>query len=80
MSWPADGLPRFVVTEITGYSIRTLGPSRRETTDVMVVDRANCHRVVRTFVSASSTLLSRQCKARLLADELEAELAGAAAA
>ncbi len=51
MSWP-DGKPRFVVREITGYTINetgSTGGNALPTTDVMILDRAYCHRVVSYF-------------------------------
>ncbi len=85
-SWP-DGKPRFIVREITGYAINpgrhSGGGNRPPTTDVMILDRAYCHRVVAYFKAAGNGqphLAARQhlaeyhC-AKLNADDAEADAA-----
>ncbi len=56
-SWP-DGKPRFIIREITGYAINpgrhSGGGNRPPTTDVMILDRAYCHRVVAYFKAAGN--------------------------
>ncbi len=53
MSWP-DGKPRFIIREISGFNIdprtNSVGSAgNKEVTDVMILDRAYCHRVVHNY-------------------------------
>ncbi len=74
MSWP-DGKPRFIVREITGYTIHRggTGGKAQPTTDVMIVDRAYCHRVV-SYFRASGNGQPRVGARRHLAQERAARL------
>ncbi len=57
MSWP-DGESRFIVREITGYTINpgrySGGGIRPPVTDVMILDRAYCYRVVSYFKASGN--------------------------
>ncbi len=85
-SWP-DGKPRFIIREITGYAINpgrhSGGGSRPPTTDVMILDRAYCHRVVAYFKARGNgqpSLSARQHLAQERLARLNAEYAEADAA
>jgi len=46
-----DGRPRFEVTSLSGYPPIGGGGRKKPVTSWYVKDRANCHRVLRTFVT-----------------------------
>lgn len=84
MSWPSDGLPRFVVVETRGLFAATVGGSdprvdnTNENRTVAILDRAFCHREVAYFRSEDqgSTRGKAVAKAQRLAAERAAELNG----
>ncbi len=86
MSWP-DDKPRFIIREVTGYAINpgrhSGGGNRPPTTDVMIPDRAYCHRVVAYFKArgngqpsvAARRHLAQERLARLIAEYAEGHVA-----
>ncbi len=72
-SWP-DGKPRFIIREITGYAINpgrhSGGGNRPPTTDVMILDRAYCHRVVAYFKAAANGQPSLSARQHLAQERL----------
>ncbi len=78
-SWP-DSKPRFIIREITGYTINpgrhSGGGNRPPVTDVMILDRAYCHRVVGYFKAAGNgqpRIAARRALAEHRASQLNAE-------
>jgi hypothetical protein len=65
MSWPLDGKPRFIVTELSGYS----DTGSKPVTDVMVDDRAS-----RWLLTIPSGAFPNVAKRRRLAHELAGKL------
>lgn len=70
MSWPADGQPRFKVSELSYW----------RSVDVAVLDRAYCHQVVRAFpatVDINGSTVPDNCPPLSERRRLAAELADA---
>ena len=61
MTWPDDGLPRFVVVTVSGWS-ESVGSTRGQVAPLSahVLDRAYCDQIVRAFVP-NGGLSSRHC-------------------
>jgi hypothetical protein len=79
VSWPADGKPRYVVSELEGYMQGGVGPKNGGGLSVAIVDRANCHRAFTTWRTEEihgATRLARRRLAREAAAQMLAELNG----
>jgi hypothetical protein len=80
VSWPADGLPRFVVADVEGLLSQSWGQKKSggpEHLSAHVLDRAFCHRSVATFRSEHTkpnSLAGKVALARALAHAKCAEL------
>lgn len=76
MSWPTDGLPRFKVGSVHGFTIGghyETGGSAREVTLWNVMERAHCHEEVWRQSAKARGRKSTETYARELAARLEAE-------
>lgn len=69
MSWPDDNEPRFIVREHSGYPMYEQGRQGAvERTEIMVMDRCYCHRVVWTSWNNPSVMHLPLDKQRLAAE------------